>query len=223
MRRTDETPRRAGQEERGPRSSGSGHATPAVAATGRSAGDPSSDDTQVFRRKRAARPRCTTFRAWARPWFNFPLRGCPSSACPSASPTRSNRRARSARWEARRRQMQFIGRLMRDVDPLPIQARLEQWAGAPNAEKARLAHVERWRTRLLSDAVALDQLCAAVPHADRARLSALVVRVQGERARAAPPHAYRELFRVLNTLLPRLERRRSLMPGAGRAGAGTRR
>src|ERR1019366_3685119 len=61
-------------------------------------------------------------------------------------------------WEARRRQRQFIGRLMRDVDPLPIQARLEQWAGAPNAEKARLANVERWRTRLSSDADALGRL-----------------------------------------------------------------
>jgi ribosome-associated protein len=106
-----------------------------------------------------------------------------------------------SKHEARRRQMQYIGRLMRDVDPDPIRARLAQWGAAPAAEKARLAAVERWRERLLSDAVALDQLCAAVPHADRARLSALVVRVQGERARAAPPHAYRELFRVLNTLL----------------------
>jgi ribosome-associated protein len=97
--------------------------------------------------------------------------------------------------------MQYIGRLMRDVDPEPIRARLAQWGTAPAAEKARLASVERWRERLLADSAALDQLCAAAPHADRARLSALVVRVQGERGRAAPPHAYRELFRVLNTLL----------------------
>jgi ribosome-associated protein len=103
--------------------------------------------------------------------------------------------------EARRRQMQYIGRLMRDVDPEPIRARLAQWGTAPAAEKARLAAVERWRERLLADSAALDQLCATAPHADRARLSALVLRVQGERARAAPPHAFRELFRVLNTLL----------------------
>jgi ribosome-associated protein len=103
--------------------------------------------------------------------------------------------------EARRRQMQYIGRLMRDVDPEPIRTRLAQWGAAPAAEKARLAAVERWRERLLVDSAALDQLCAAAPHADRALLSALVTRVQGERARAAPPHAYRELFRVLNTLL----------------------
>ena len=105
------------------------------------------------------------------------------------------------RWEARRRQMQFIGRLMRDVDPLPIQARLAQWEGAPNAEKARLAHVERWRTRLLSEGDALDRLCVEHPHADRSRLEALVTRVRDERAHGQPPHAYRELFRTLNALL----------------------
>jgi ribosome-associated protein len=105
-----------------------------------------------------------------------------------------------SRWEARRRQMQYIGRLMRDVDPLPIQARLEQWAGAPNAEKARLALVERWRTWLLSDDAALDRLCAENAGADRPRLAALVARVRDERAHGEPPHAYRELFRTLNAL-----------------------
>jgi ribosome-associated protein len=104
------------------------------------------------------------------------------------------------KWEARRRQMQFIGRLMRDVDPLPIQARIEQWEGAPNAEKARLAHVERWRTRLLNEVDALDRLCAENAAADRPRLAALLARVKDERAHAQPPHAYRELFRMLNAL-----------------------
>jgi ribosome-associated protein len=104
------------------------------------------------------------------------------------------------KWEARRRQMQFIGRLMRDVDPLPIQARIEQWEGAPNAEKARLANVERWRTRLLSEVDALDRLCTDNAAADRPRLAALVARVKDERAHGEPPHAYRELFRMLNAL-----------------------
>jgi ribosome-associated protein len=103
--------------------------------------------------------------------------------------------------EARRRQMQYIGRLMRDVDPDPIRAHLAHWGEAPAAEKARLAAVERWRERLLADPLALDALCAAVPQTDRARLSALVTRIRFERAHAAPPHAYRELFRALNALL----------------------
>ncbi|MEO8739044.1 MAG: ribosome biogenesis factor YjgA [Casimicrobiaceae bacterium] len=105
------------------------------------------------------------------------------------------------RREARRRQMQYVGRLMRDIDPAPIEAQLAQWSAAPNAEKVRIAAVERWRARLLEGPVALDELCATAPRADRSRLSALVARSHEERARGSPPHAYRELFRELNALL----------------------
>ena len=103
--------------------------------------------------------------------------------------------------EARRRQLQFIGRLMRDVDAAPIEARLAEWANAPNAEKARLHAVEQWRSRLLSEIDALERVCAEVPAAYRTRLAALIERTHAERAHGQPPHAYRELFRVLNTLL----------------------
>lgn len=103
--------------------------------------------------------------------------------------------------EARRRQLQFIGRLMREVDPVPIEAQLERWLDAPIAEKARMASVERWRERLIVDADALERLCAEVPRADRLRLASLVSRATDECVRGAPPHAYRELFRELNALL----------------------
>ncbi|HEV3239036.1 MAG TPA: ribosome biogenesis factor YjgA [Casimicrobiaceae bacterium] len=102
--------------------------------------------------------------------------------------------------EARRRQLQFIGRLMRTVDAAPIRARLAQWADAPNAEKARLHALERWRTRLLSDAGALEALCAEQPGADRNELAELVARVRAERVHAQPPRAYRELFRALDAI-----------------------
>ncbi|HTS23794.1 MAG TPA: ribosome biogenesis factor YjgA [Casimicrobiaceae bacterium] len=107
---------------------------------------------------------------------------------------------RITRHEARRRQLQFIGRLMRDVDPAPIRERLAQWAAAPNAEKARLHAVERWRERLLAERDALDGLCAEQPTADRDRLAALIEAAHAERARAQPPRAYRELYRALNRL-----------------------
>ncbi|HKW80069.1 MAG TPA: ribosome biogenesis factor YjgA [Casimicrobiaceae bacterium] len=103
--------------------------------------------------------------------------------------------------EARRRQLQFIGRLMREVDPAPIRARLARWDEAPAAERARLAAVERWRERLLADPGALDALCAVEPKADRALLAALVARTIDERAHDLAPRAYRELFRALNALL----------------------
>ena len=102
--------------------------------------------------------------------------------------------------EARRRQLQFIGRLMRDVDPAPIRDRLARWAEGPNAEKARAHAAERWRERLLSEAGALDSLCAERPAANRARFAALIEDARAEAAHAEPPRAYRELYRALNRL-----------------------
>jgi ribosome-associated protein len=102
--------------------------------------------------------------------------------------------------EARRRQLQFIGRLMRDIDAAPIRARLAQWADAPNAEKARLHALERLRERLLSETGAMDELCAERPVTDRPRLALLVETVHVERAQGKPPRAYRELFRALDAL-----------------------
>ncbi len=110
---------------------------------------------------------------------------------------------RITRHEARRRQLQFIGRLMREVDPAPIRARLAQWAGAPNAEKARVHAVERWRERLLAEAGALDSLCVERPDADRDRLAALIANTHAERAHGGPPRAYRDLYRSLNRLFSR--------------------
>ncbi len=105
------------------------------------------------------------------------------------------------RHEARRRQMQFVGRLMRDIDPVAIEAQLANWAVAPNAEKARIASVEQWRARLIAEPDALDQLCAQARNTDRPRLAALIARAGTERSRGSPPHAFRELFRELNALL----------------------
>jgi len=101
------------------------------------------------------------------------------------------------RHEARRRQMQYIGRLMREVDPVPIEAALERAAFGPAQDKARFAALERWRTRLLEDADGLDAFMAEHPAADRATLAKLVARAREERGRAGPPHHQRALFRAL--------------------------
>jgi ribosome-associated protein len=200
MRRSDETPRRTGQEDRRPRSSASHPAAPAAAAVEPSAGDPSGDDTQVLSKTRR-KAEMHDLQSLGETLVRLSASRLSELGLPERLFDAIEQARAITRHEARRRQMQYIGRLMRDVDPDPIKSRLAQWGAAPAAEKARLASVERWRERLLAESAALDQLCAAFPHADRARLSALVARVQGERARAAPPHAYRELFRALNILL----------------------
>ena len=103
--------------------------------------------------------------------------------------------------EARRRQVQFIGRLMRDVDPEPLRAALDRDRATTHAERAQFAAAERWRDRLLQEEDAVDAFVAAHPRADGAKLAALVVRARAERVGAQPPHASRALFRLINAHL----------------------
>jgi ribosome-associated protein len=103
--------------------------------------------------------------------------------------------------EGRRRQMQYVGKLMRDVDAAPIAAQLEQWK-QPGRKEARLhQQTETWREQLLSDAAALDALCTKFPHADKARFAELVQQTHWENDQGKPPKAARALFRLLNDLL----------------------
>jgi ribosome-associated protein len=106
------------------------------------------------------------------------------------------------RHEARRRQMQYIGRLMRDVDPAPIAETLARLDEMPRAEKLRFAALEAWRDRLLDDDAALAEYLAAHPQATAfsAELATLVRTARAERAAGAPPHKYRLLFRRLKNL-----------------------
>jgi ribosome-associated protein len=90
--------------------------------------------------------------------------------------------------EARRRQMQYIGRLMRDVDPGPLEAALAAWARGPAHDRERFAALERWRERLLADAAALD---------DRGTMAALIAAARAEQASGGPPHRFRALFRAI--------------------------
>lgn len=198
MRRSDQTPRRTGQEDRG-RLAAARRPVAFITAAGAASELPADFPAPASKTRRKAEMHDRQSLGEAL------VRLAPSRLAELALPERLADAIGEARTiskhEARRRQMQFIGRLMREVDPAPIRARLAEWDEAPAAERARLAAVERWRQRLLAEPAALDALAAAAPGADRARLAALVARTRTERAQAAPPHAYRELFRALNALL----------------------
>ena len=105
------------------------------------------------------------------------------------------------RHEARRRQIQFIGRLMREVDPAPLREALVAWAEGPRRERARFAELERWRDRVLDADDGLQAFVDAYPAASRASLAALVADARAERMRAAPPRRSRELFRALKRVV----------------------
>lgn len=104
-------------------------------------------------------------------------------------------------FEGRRRQMQYIGKLMRNVDPAPIRAKLDSWRSVSREETKRFQLVEEWRERLLSNDAAIGEFAAAFPAADLARVRELVKDVERERAAGRPPKSFRALFRVLNEVV----------------------
>jgi ribosome-associated protein len=105
------------------------------------------------------------------------------------------RRIRS--HEARRRQMQLIGRLMRELDPEPIRAQLAAVEGGSAAERARHQRLEHWRARLMEDDGALTEFASEHRVADLQNLRALLRNARKEQKDGKPPRAFRELFRVL--------------------------
>jgi ribosome-associated protein len=102
--------------------------------------------------------------------------------------------------EAKRRQMQYIGRLMRELDPAPIRSRLGELEGTSAQATARHRRLEAWRERLIDDDEALTAFAGEHPGADLQALRTLIRNARKEAALGKPPRAYRELFRVLKTI-----------------------
>ena len=94
---------------------------------------------------------------------------------------------------ARSRQMQYIGKLMRSVDPEPIRNQLYLWENAIADPSDKLA--ETWRNRLLSDPTQIDILMAQYPALSRKTLLRLIASAKTEREKNQPPKAFRQLFR----------------------------
>jgi len=108
---------------------------------------------------------------------------------------------RTTKHEARRRQLQYIGKLMRSVDPAPIREKLKIWDGISVEHTAKQHRVERWRDRLIEDESAVEELLRAHPGIDARHLRALARKARTERAAGSPPRAYRELFRELRAIV----------------------
>lgn len=109
---------------------------------------------------------------------------------------------RISKHGAQRRQLQYVGRIMREVDPAPIRAQLDALEGHSRTHTAWLHRLERWRERLLADDDALTELLAAHPGADVPKLRALIRNAEREQAQGKPPKSFRELFQVLRELMP---------------------
>jgi ribosome-associated protein len=99
-----------------------------------------------------------------------------------------------------RRQMQYIGRLMRDTDAAPIVEQLAKWEGKNQEENARFHQMERWRTRLLESQDAVSEFLNLYPQADSQQLRTLIRNAQKEASLQKPPKSSRELFKLIREL-----------------------
>jgi len=119
---------------------------------------------------------------------------------------------RITNFEGKRRQMQFIGKLMRKLDETMVQAieeALEVQHQGSAKDTLRLHLAEQWRDRLIADDEALQQWLALDPDADLQRLRTLIrqarkdAQASPEQSGAAPRHgkSYREIFQIVRAKL----------------------
>lgn len=106
------------------------------------------------------------------------------------------------KFGAQRRQMQYIGKLMRDIETEPIIAKLNTWKGVSRSHVAYTHLLERWRDRLLESDAALTELLAAYPGADVQRLRTLIRNAQKEKEAGKPPKNFRDIYQILRELIP---------------------
>lgn len=121
-----------------------------------------------------------------------------------------NEAKRITDFEGKRRQMQFIGKLMRKLDSAEVdavRAALDEQSSGSASENLALHQAEQWRDRLLQDDDALELWLAQCPATDIQQLRALIRQARKnavpEKPGAAARHsrAYREIFQLVRDAL----------------------
>ena len=111
---------------------------------------------------------------------------------------------RTRSHEGRRRQLQYIGKLMRQADVAPLREAVAE-AQLGRAQDALALHrAERWRVELVADDDALTRWLAEHPDTDAQQLRSLIRSARKDAA--LPPEqrhgrAWRELFQFLKPVL----------------------
>lgn len=104
---------------------------------------------------------------------------------------------------ALRRQMQYIGKLMRFADGEAIAEAIDRFDVTKEAHNKVFHKLEKWRDRLIAndkDNSMLDVIITEYPHTDIQHLRQLVRNAQKEVALNKPPAAARKLFKYLREL-----------------------
>lgn len=117
---------------------------------------------------------------------------------------------RISNFEGLRRQMQFVGKLMRQLDADTLEAvrtALAQQHSGSASDALALHQVEQWRDRLIDDDTALSDWVQQYPQSDSQQVRALIRQARRDAkptvAGETPRHgkAYRELFQLIRAQL----------------------
>jgi ribosome-associated protein len=95
------------------------------------------------------------------------------------------------------RQRQYIGRLMREIDTVPIADQLARWKGAHQEENAHFHRLEKLRERLLQDDATLSDYLRTHPGVDSQKIRAMIRNARKEADSGKSPRSSRELFKLL--------------------------
>ena len=101
---------------------------------------------------------------------------------------------------ALRRQKQYIGKLMRQVELEPIEAKFAEWEFSSRTQLALFHRLEQWRDQLLADDAKVGELLVTYPHTDVQHVRALIRNARKDLAANKPPKYSRELYQYLRTL-----------------------
>jgi ribosome-associated protein len=99
--------------------------------------------------------------------------------------------------EGKRRQVQYVGRVMRsllDDETAALRTALDTYNGVNKAETAKLHWIERTRDKLLADDAALTEFIRQHPNADPQQGRTLIRNARKEAQQSKPPRYFRELF-----------------------------
>jgi len=102
---------------------------------------------------------------------------------------------------ARRRQMQYIGVLMRRIDPEPISLMIHEMDKGQKHKAREFQQLETMRNSLIDgDDTVFEEIIRRFPDADILRLRQLVRGARKEKKENKPPKQSRSLFRYLREL-----------------------
>jgi ribosome-associated protein len=121
---------------------------------------------------------------------------------------------RITNFEGKRRQMQYVGKLMRGLDDeqlVAVRAALDEQRGGSASESLSLHEAERWRDDLIEREEAFGEWVVKFPESDAQQLRALIRQARKDRQPTqdeiskgeAPRHgrAYREIFQLVKEYL----------------------